>query len=467
MLSLCMLTIGFLLFWYYKPETKYYSDYVINQDIPEGIYPLSPQEIKHRGCCYKFTYQIGYLKKIVHINSAGKPIPEENPELMERPSTMKLFYDEYGGLQRIKYFDEFGRRLMNAVYGNYTSEYHKVIEFEQEDGNDDNYPYLLYTDCTSVGGLFGLYYERYRNIPYQKSSISEFELLHDKDDIVTGIKFLNRFGMKACDMNGIYQINYRFDELGRVVKLSYCDISGMPIANKQGIAGKEYTYRGSDMIKITWLDRNDTPINNLYGYAICERQFDNNGNCISEQYLDRNGTAVANLYGYTSINYTYDLNGYRIAAKTNDSVGNSVIAPDGFAGVYYQYDKLGNLVQLKYTGVNDEPCKNKQGVYGVVYVYDNENKQIEERYIDAENNPMQNMEGIASKKKVLFEDIEFYDINGQLVCNSEGYAKVNYDLDVSNLENECRIKRFTICRDQNDNMINSTYGFAYISRGYD
>ncbi len=446
--------------WYYTPKAEYYADYVLENNIPVGIYPLQKSEVKNRVNSYRFIYKEFMLTEVDHINSDFQISVETDIEKYDRPPELDLHYNQYGQLSEIIFYNQYHEELMTESYGNINESFHQVIEFVQYVENETTDTYLLYSDSTSSDGLFGLYLDRRTNIPYTKSAIAEFELLCDNEQKVKEIHFLNRSGMKVCDAAGIYGVTYEYDALGRIVKIMYCDL----LENELG--GKHYTYTGSDVTCVEWINAKGELTDNSDGYACFERTYDTHGNCSTIDFYDSERNKVLIMNQYAALQYEYDEAGHISRLYYYDENENLLSGSKGVAQVTFQYDSLGAIVLENYFDENGEATANAEGVYGYLYTYETK-KQLTKQCIDANNKPMSNTMGISSLKNSYGRYVEFYDINGLLTLGAEGCAVIQYDYGLSLPGSKITKIQYTTGYDKNRSVCMNKYGFAYVLRGYD
>lgn len=453
-------TIGGFCLWYYTPKTEYYADYIVVRNIPEGIFPLTKEEVRQRQSSYRFIYKVEDLREVDHINSDLQISCESMPEYYDRPPVMKISYDKYRCLKEIEFQNQYGIELMTEVYGARSENLHMIIDFRNR--TSDNYldTYLLYNGCTSLNGLFGLYLDRRSNFPYQKSAISKFEVQLDDNNQWKEIAFLNRNDMRVNDSEGICGIRYQYDGTGRVTNITYCDVWGNVVSQKS------FRYKNTDMIAATWLNAKGEPVNNSEAYAYVEREFDKYGNCVSETFKDKDGNGAQTTMGYARIEGEYDSNGHCIKARFYDASGNPVLKSKGIAEASYTYDSKGNRISEMYFDVSGKPVENSDGVFGIKYTYDN-NKLALQQYVDADNKPMSDKSGIAEIKSDYGHSYAFYDINGKPALTTQGYAKIEYIIGLPIPGSKITQPKYTMGYDTNGAVVNNKNGFAYLFRGYD
>ena len=352
---------------------NYYADYVDSYGLPEGIYPLTADQLPERYIHYRFEYQ-GYrlgksihhdssdwsffrlfglqrvLRRVVQANSVGNPMERNHTELGHRPSIQVFNYDND--------LSFYAKKLIRITYRNPGGKdgLIKQILLLHDRGNVINGKVELRTPNNDPKRQQARLTTSKDDMDQTKwhgkhlSTITGYHLERDSKGRAIRTINVDPFGTPTPDADGILAFEYKLDDKGRITEKWYLEKQGNDWSRKPNtdqVAGVIYRYRGANMESTKYVNKNSTPIMGPHGWMICEEQFDDNGNCVFEIYKDKDG---------------------RVALHEINKV----------AGYIASY-KNGNLVTTQaHSGEKDE---NGQWIHAMVWEYtDASKKELKESY---------------------------------------------------------------------------------------
>lgn len=196
---------------------------------------------------------------------------------------------------------------------------------------------------------------------------------------ILSITCVDETGKPVNGEMGYSTVSYGYNNYGDVVREFHTDVAGKGVANEKGVAGYErevdkhgflvmekqlgpdgkptkadrlyaevrWEYRGRNMTRFSYYDEDGCLVNNVDGFAVCDRTYDNKGNIIQERYLDQSGSPVM-AYGYHEVRRIYDKDNRITSERYYDASGNPMNLPEGYAEIHYRYDAEGNILQTDY-----------------------------------------------------------------------------------------------------------------------
>ena len=121
---LCL--VGLFVWDYNRATYEYYADWVDCYGVPEGVVPLTDEQVSHRTSSYQFEYRripFGQpkayswrLARVSYVNSALRPKDITNTELKDRFPIQELEYNRQTGIvARVNFCDRMGKVLLRHV----------------------------------------------------------------------------------------------------------------------------------------------------------------------------------------------------------------------------------------------------------------------------------------------------------------------------------------------------------------
>ena len=220
-------------------------------------------------------------------------------------------------------------------------------------------------------------YEYYSNAYGNDTLIKKFDLYNKPIKIAPVVRFtFNKFQQKikesyldknlksTINKDGISEIIYSYDSLGRQLGYRYLDTKGSITNNIYGIASQIKTMTKSGYIsKYEHFNAGNNPVEGISNYHKIEYTFDENDFVIKESIFDVEGNLKNNSYGIATYKYEYFPSSIAKKITYLDADGNLYEDSSGIASVVYQQEING----LYY--IDHELDKNGEKV--------NEHKEIE------------------------------------------------------------------------------------------
>ena len=167
-------------------------------------------------------------------------------------------------------------------------------------------------------------------------------------------------------------------------------------------------------------------INLSSGYAYIIRQTDAQGRTIREQYFDKDGNNAVLNNGYDEYRqyYAEGKKPYRYEYYLN---GEPVLRDNSYAAVEREYDENGNTITEKYFGVDLKPAPCKAGYEMIRKEYNEGNRVSKEVYYDHNGEPMTNLKGVYQtayeyKENGKVTKETYFDAEGMQMNCQDGYA---------------------------------------------
>jgi TPR repeat protein len=324
----------------------------------------------------------GYVLKREYRNPYGTPTPLNN-EHYGFSST----YNEMGLKKSTFLLDKKG-----SVFGNYENEY--------------------------VYNLFGQVVEEKR--VYKDGKVASKNLTYNKWGNLNHEELLNS-DKKIISEGGVARRHYEVDVNGNLIKRYFTDISGNYVAKKHGVAIQKSTYDENGRVADrAFFDVREQP---AYGIQKCHkvsREYDDNGNGISETCYNSTGDLSLNYLGCALSKAVWSANGSMVEMRcldqnkqltlmnymqaalmkvTYDEFGNRnslsfygvdskpTLNNDGIAKAVLKNDSKGNIVEVKSFGVDGILIPGKDGAVINKYIYDGRGNLIEQSFWDRNGNP--------------------------------------------------------------------------------
>ena len=443
---------------YFQVHVGYFADYVEYWGVPQGIFPLTPDQRKQRHDFYKIYTQNQQVIRLEHVNSADTPIPVDNSEFKDRPMIAVYPLYEKGRLVRRDDLDVNGKVI---VSNHYSGNKMQKVEFKSV-ADDSTVSSTVLTNVTSLSKPL------HNTNEGKHGEIGNMRF--ERDDIGRVIEVHFQKGgndTPTTDEQGIAGFRYKLDELGRVIEKIYLGRDGKPCPDKQGVARRSNLYDGNgNLVEAKYFDANGNLTFNELGWMHCIDTYDNKGNCIDTKFIDVSGALCLNNDGVAGWKHKLDERGYIIeeaffgvddkpclhkdgiaiiTVKYNDRGrpteiayygvdGKPCLIKDGFAKVAWKFDERGNAIEGSYFGIDGNPCLYKEGFSKVIIKYDERGNITEEAYFGADDKPCLHKDGNA---KVTWK----YDERGNITeeaysgaddkpcLHKDGYAKITWEFD--------------------------------------
>ncbi|MBP5190147.1 MAG: TIR domain-containing protein [Bacteroidales bacterium] len=446
MLATCLLSSCAL--WYYlHPVYRYFADYVDCNGVPEGVIPLTDEQVAHREYSYRFQYNripLGEpgalewrLKRVSSINSSGNVEKISLLLFSNRYPVIELEYNKNtGSISKVINCDKKNRPIVTYMMSEHDGQAAMIADFV---ASNKDYGFE-YADALFIDPSKG------DDDDTRKSGIVRYAYQRDKNGHIVKLSFhsSNDYDLARStivNQEGVASIKYTLDSLGRRIKEEYFDLQGNKTSAKEGIYSTEYEYDSlGTPVTTCYYDSTGNLTGNDRYWAICRSKTDRYGNCIECCYYNEKDQPCVTKLGASHEVFSFDENGHWVSYENYDTNGRLVFVDDGWARSKMEYDRRGNRISFTYYGTDNQKCICKDGYSTVRYKFNRHNDLKTISFFDNNGKPAYNIQGIAKalckydrqgrrteeayygidgrpcySKKGMSKDVFVYDNNGRIV----------------------------------------------------
>ncbi len=296
------------------------------------------------------------------------------------------------------------------------------------------------------------------------SGFAEEHDAYDEADNVVRVEYYGTDGNLIARPNGVACMDREYDENHNIIVEKYYDASNQPYLLDQKYAEIHKEYIDNLNIHEEYYSTDGKILTLAGGYAMVEREYDDNKRAIVTRYLDNEGEAVINTSGFAEEHDTYDDQGNIVWFEYYGTDGKLITRPNGIACMAREYDDSNNIIVEKYYDVQKEPVvKNDAGYAEIRKTYDENRHVTSEKYFDVEGNPYVNWAGFSGKEispdeKGNAAAETYLDAEGKRMTRTDGFAEIRREFDDSNRT------IYEAYYDMDGNQVVNTSGYA--SRTY-
>lgn len=367
-----------LTLWYNTEHSAYYNAYIYRYEIPEGIYPLSDSQREQVSECYKITTLRGKVVRLETVNSLGVAIKSQVSHATAEYPVNKYEYDDTGMLIAVIQCDEAGQEMSRKSLS-YPADGRIVVEFSN----------------SASGEALGLSADL--SNPLTGSDASQKSMINRQDN--------------------------SYDENGLMIQSVYYWYSTFhPACDNNGVYGKTYIYNNDgQIVSISNLDRDGSPINCRYGWGTVVMEYDTMGNLVSDAYYSVDGTKAMSEKGHHGRVLTYDDHGNLTELVYIDKAGKPCNTDDGISRQVAEYDDHGFLISKKVYNAQGAPVVQKGDIHEYGYEYDSNGRATRFWLLGRDGQPVEDSVLGYVSVYLVFDDegnqIEqwMYDVQGQVL----------------------------------------------------
>lgn len=388
-----VVVFGVFFIWdYNRVKVSYYKDYAEQWSIPQGIGKISSSDRKHTHRMYRFEYKNYKLQRVSHVNSLGIIISDGESERNERPIDIMFYYNDDNHLSRAKVMDNNGQVLYIKSYNENLKTV--IFQFNDEYGTEK-----------TIGSETVGYVDAFAS-NQNRGKISRYLLEYDENGYIKTLRYAGFQNSYVGDSHGIYGKQYVRDDKGRVIEEMYLAYDGSPKATKWGMGKKLFYYDENDnWIKSVYQTIDGQPaLDDTEGTGICENVYDEYGNLVAQYFKTSDGELmIAGRHGCAGVLNEFDDKGFQCKEAFIGIDGNveySTIAE--CAMISYEHNEYGFYNKVTFMDADGNPCATKQGNAYVKIVTDEKGNELERWN---------------------------YNLNNELVANTDGYAGVKAEYD--------------------------------------
>ncbi len=276
--SLITLALIAITIWdhFFRVKIDYYAFIGERYSIPFGITPLTKQQVKKRQSHFQLRYTAGKIISAGHYNS---DLQLRNHADYNNASRWNYSYTASGNIHQKHSFSQNGKPIATATY-----------EFTPAK-NTANISFKTHGSDTNIGNI--IYHNRiFEKQSRKKTQITQHRVNYNKQGFIQTRYFYNNNAQPARDASGAYGLRYFYNTKGLITRLEYIDRNNKTISINN-ISARTYQ-RNSDgnIIKKSWLGKDENPTPNQQGYSEVLTTYDKHGN-LTERRLQNNGKKLA------------------------------------------------------------------------------------------------------------------------------------------------------------------------------
>lgn len=439
-LTICLIVSSML--WYYlHPSYRYFADFVDCNGVPEGIIPLTDEQVAHREFSYRFQFNripLGEpralhwrLKKVSSVNSSGNVTNISLLFFKNRYPIIDLEYNKNtGSVSKIVNCDKKNHPVVTYLISERDGQPAIIVDFVASN-KDYGFEYAdaLFTDQTKnddndtrKSGIVRYVYERDKKGHIVRQS---FHSSNDYD--LTRSTIVNQ--------EGVASIQYTLDSMGRRIREDFYDLEGNKTSTCEGVysIGYEYDTLGTQ-VTTCYYDSTGKLTKNDRFWAICRRKADQYGNCIECRYYNEKDQACVTKLGVSCEVFCYDENGHWVSYENYDTNQHLVYINEWWARSDMKYDRRGNIISYTYFGADNQKCICKDGYSTVKYEFNRHNDLKSISYFDNNGLPTYDKYGISKalckydRQGRRTEEL-YYGIDGKPCYSKKGMSRVVFAYD--------------------------------------
>lgn len=341
----------------------------------------------------------GACTQIAYYGSNGKPTM-----CTDRYAFEELQYDEQGNLIWIRFFSPKHKSCMSSnQYASREIRYDPVT-------NDE----FLRIDYDPNGNIIAKYHYEY-------------------DNRGNNIKYYATTANNKLEQGSVVY-NYEYDELNRVTREWYTDLSGKHCnfnkSNKYAEVRYEYDDNGNT-VALVWLGTDGKPALNSDFVHRRERKFNALNKIVHELNLGVDLKPVSGKNVNPEGTVVYDNYGRMTELACYDGYGKPRETANGYYRQTYEYDIRGLLIRTITYDVAGKLTENKSnGFAKIEYDYDVRCKDVENRYFN-KNNTCVCVEKNVYNNKGMLTEWHIYDGKRRYDDSKYGYSKLIVEYDES------------------------------------
>jgi len=398
---------------YERTKTAYYQDYFEYVCLPQGLFPLTGEQVRHRGHSWKFSTHHWKLSSVACVDSYVQLVQPQGA--VDRPASEKLYYRDNGSLDRIEECDADG----NTVRIRQVSLDDKRVDFKDIAGHP-----------APMGGMapIGLTLNSF-NLG-ENSDIVAWEFIYGPGEKSLEVHYMNPMSQPVCDSDNLFGFAYYYLESRQVGTLLVLNSDYDGTEGPGGVGGQDFVYDAKgNLTDITWMDKYGKRHNNLESYVEEKRQYDEYGNMTEADYFGVDQKPALTKGGYAKKSCSYDSRGNQISEATFGLKGEPVLDSTGAARWEAQYDTQGRKIAESYFGLDGKPVLNRLGIAKRVIQYGVNGKPAAEVYLGLQGEPVLGTGGYGGIAWQYRDDgkvsqINFLGTDGKPALNAMGYASV-------------------------------------------
>ncbi len=394
LLGVCLLAGAYCVYCdaYVWDRQAYFRDFVSRFRIPEGLGPLTAEQVQHRQSSIRITRhgRFGPVTKLEMVSSRGRYAPDIGfgDIIGDGPlATTDCASDEFvyvgSVLAREVARDYLGREVWTFVY---------AAPLEGQVAPTRGY-------FTKDGVVR----------PHPRSQAAFVEGEYSPEGFMTKVRYFDQFYHPRPNADGCFGMRIGYDKLGRFSEATFLGANGEPAPTRTGYARINAVYDSiGNPIRLEIHTAGGGLLGNLLGYVAIEAVYDQWGN------RTRTATSVPALKtlgfksGLPTVERDFNERGDVVEERYLDDQGKLTLNADGIAGQSIEYDERGNPVKMVWFGVDHRPGLDKLQTAGMQKRFEND-REVSRSFFGLDGNPVEGAEKYAGYSSE-------YDAHGRLAA---------------------------------------------------
>lgn len=418
-LTAMALVVLSVLVWYELPHSAYYWSYVYRNECPVGLAEISRQERETVHDCYRIVTRRNRVIRLERVNSAQTVTDGVFSHALDDFPVTEFSYDGKGNLDCVVKKDSAGNI---CLVKNYTNDLGRV---EFENPYDDAGVARRPGNLISEKGSSSL-----SDSSSSGSNITGQSMRYEDGYLIQELYTQGSGHTPACDENGIYGKAYTRDEDGKILRVTNLGRDGRPLRMQYGtrIAYTEYEYdeRGR-IVRYSFYDAQGSPVANEDRVFSVQCSYEEREGRIGVRYLDAEGEPCADSDGIAQYIAICDEHGFLAELCGYDEAGKPAWQKEeGFSQILYETDQQGRMTEVLYCDADKNPVIGKRGYAGVSFKYDKRGRVVEEWYRGTDGALIYESEFCCAGMKTEYSKddrsvrVTFYDANGEPALSNLG-----------------------------------------------
>jgi YD repeat-containing protein len=364
-----------------RVKIEYYANYVKRHGVPEGIGPISEEQMARRERTFKFYRRGGKVEQVDSINGRGEPSTEPGIEALlgqdERQTKGVISTDLPGKIWSMRYKRDADGHLSEEAAYDRAGQVVRRLHFTSPNT-------AHYTDANGFA------------VARVASGASYVQFVWSPEGFEQEVWFLNRTGQRKPDQKGVAGHRHVLDARGLPLETVHLGVNGQPVIDKEGIGRirRRFDERGNDT-EHAWFGAADKPVRGTEGYHKWMAEYDVAGNRTATAYFDIDGRPGRHNEGNHKWTARYNERGDEVERNYFGTEGQPAPLTSGVAAFRCRYDDHGNRVEQSYFGVDGQPTRHKEGNHKWTCRYDGQGNVLERAYFDSDGKPTRLTTGVA------------------------------------------------------------------------
>ena len=431
---------------YRMPHIANYLDYVLINELPEGIDKITNIKSSRHIDYYRITItKYNKTVKLEHVNSLGTPIEKQSISHIDSPM-IAVYKCRSNWLPDIcEYIDRNG--IVQMTYA-YTTDL-KYVTFQENNFisnqvypvskiNEYGIPDRMKIDRYELihdenGKLIKKMYMSGVNYVYDDMGVAGERYEYDTKGRLISIHYINRDEEDIDNRGGIHGLTLEYNDLGEGVVRSYINKNYENTYSKGGYSKVKYK-RERNTVTYTYTDTEGNPIINSQGYAIEKDELNKDMLPSEISYYGKDGSVAFSMEGYHKEKYKYNNKGDIIEMSFYNEKEKLIIQSGGYAIKRMEKDSNGNILKEEFLGSDNREMLLKNKACTIIRSYNKGGYLIDESYYGIGNKPIYTVEGYHGFKneydtKNRLISSQYYGLDDKKSYNRKGYHKIIFDYD--------------------------------------